>query len=239
MKNLFAASLSLLLAAAPFGSLSAAQDVPTPDTPVLMVGDSMMRLLGIAMEKQCKKAGIQPAVAFSSLGSGLVRPNVFDWNAKIDELLREHSPKTVVVAIGTNDRQALEGGETGAIRYGAPEWAPEYSRRVAAFMDRLLDGGVTRIVWLLLPDMKEASHQEHATLVNGIAAELAKAESRRDRVTLFDLGPVLTKKPGHFSQFVMSNTGAVIAVRDPDGVHLTADGAKLCARAILKTFWNK
>ena len=61
-----------------------------PDTPVLMVGDSMMRLLGVAMEKQCKKAGIQPAVSFSSLGSGLVRPNVFDWNAKIDELARAY-----------------------------------------------------------------------------------------------------------------------------------------------------
>ncbi len=210
-----------------------------PDSPVLMVGDSMMRLLGVAMEKQCKKAGIQPAVSFSSLGSGLVRPNVFDWNAKIDELARAHSPKTVFVALGTNDRQTLEGGELGAIRYGAPEWEPEYARRIGAFMDRLIANGATRVVWLLLPDMKEAANQEHAQLVNRIVAAEAQAESRRDRVTLFDLGPVLSRKPGHFSQFVMSNTGAAVAVRDPDGVHLTSDGAKLCARAILKTFWNK
>lgn len=229
--------LPLLLAA---GAAPAADNPPpTPDTPVLMVGDSMMRLLGVAMEKQCKKAGIQPAVAFSSLGSGLVRPNVFDWNAKIDELCKEHSPKTVVVAIGTNDRQTLEGGDSGAIRYGVPEWEEEYARRVGAFMDRLLEKGVTRIVWLLLPDMKEPANQEHAQLVNRIAKEQSQAENRRDHVTLFDLAPVLSRRPGQFSQFVMSNTGAALAVRDPDGVHLTADGAKLCARALLKTFWNK
>ena len=38
---------------------------------------------------------------------------------------------------------------------------------------------------------------------------------------------------------MMDSTGKSLTVRDPDGVHLTNDGAKLCARAILKTFWNK
>ena len=204
-----------------------------------MVGDSMMRLLGVALERQLKKAEVQPASAYSSLGSGLVRPNAFDWNAKIDELFRQLSPKTVVVALGTNDRQAIEGGESGAIRYGAPEWEPEYARRVGAFMDLLLEKGATRVVWLLLPDMKDEANQEHAKLVNRIVAEQSQAENRRDRVTLFDLGPVLSRRPGQFSQFVMSSTGAALAVRDPDGVHLTADGAKLCARSIVKTLWNK
>ena len=231
--------LPLLLAAGAAPAPAADEGIPAPDAPVLMVGDSMMRLLGVALEKQCRKAGVEPAVAFSSLGSGLGRPNAFDWNAKIDELFGAHAPKTVVVALGTNDRQALEGGEGGAIRYGAPEWEGEYARRVGAFMDRLLEKGATRVVWLLLPDMKDEANQEHAQLVNRIVTEQAQAEARRDRVALFDLGPVLSRRPGQFSHFVMSNTGAALAVRDPDGVHLTADGAKLCARAILKAFWNK
>ena len=53
------------------------------ETPVLMMGDSMMRLLSIAMEKQLKAAGVQPASSFTSLASvwhalmrltGLARP---------------------------------------------------------------------------------------------------------------------------------------------------------------------
>ena len=210
-----------------------------PETPVLMIGDSMMRLLGVAMERQFTKAGVAPAHAFSSLGSGLVRPAVFDWNAKVAELLAEHHPKTVFVSLGTNDRQTMEGLDAPAIRYGAPEWESEYARRIAALMDQLHEGGATRVVWLLLPDMKDAATQEHAKLVNRIVTAAAQDETRRDFVTLFDLGPVLSRNPGTISQYVMSATGAALTVRDPDGVHLTNDGAKLCARSILKTSWNK
>ena len=217
----------------------ARQAQPAPEAPMLMVGDSMMRLLGVAMEKQFRKAGVQPAVAFSSLGSGLANPNAFDWLAKIDELCAANSPKTVFVAIGTNDRQTLEGADGGAIRYGTAAWETEYAARVAAFMDRLLKNGVERVVWFLLPDMKDEANQAHARLVNGIATRLSQEESRRDRVTLFDLGPVLSRHPGQFSQYIMSNSGAALTVRDQDGVHLTNDGSKLCARAVLKTFWNK
>ena len=229
--------LPLLLASA--APAAAAPSVPEPETPVLMIGDSMMRLLGVAMERQFKQSGVTPAYAFSSLGSGLGRPAVFDWNAKVAELLGEHHPKTVFVSLGTNDRQTMEGFDTAAIRYGAPEWEPEYARRIAGMMDQLHEGGVTRVVWLLLPDMKDEATQEHAKLVNRLVTAAAQDESRRDFVTLFDLGPVLSRRPGQFSQYVMSKDGAALTVRDPDGVHLTNDGAKLCARAILKTFWNK
>ncbi len=242
MKKFLPALLPVLLLSAAFAGAAAAADAPapaTPDTPLLMIGDSMMRLLGVAMEKQFKKAGVQPAVAFSSLGSGLVRPAAFDWNAKIDELCEANHPKTVFVSLGTNDRQTLEGGENGPIRYGAPEWEPEYAARIASFMDHILSNKVDRIVWLLLPAMKEPANNEHAQLVNRIVTEAAQAESRRDRVTLFDLGPVLSRHPGQFSPYIMSATGEALTVRDPDGVHLTNDGAKLVARSILKTFWNK
>lgn len=238
MKKLLPALLAVLFTAAS-SAPAATSSPPEPDTPVLMIGDSMMRLLGVAMERQFKKSGVTPAYAFSSLGSGLVRPAVFDWNAKVAELLGEHHPKTVFVSLGTNDRQTMEGFDTAAIRYGAPEWEPEYARRIAGMMDQLHEGGVTRVVWLLLPDMKDESIQEHAKLVNRIVTAAAQDESRRDFVTLFDLGPVLSRRPGQFSQYVMSKDGAALTVRDPDGVHLTNDGAKLCARAILKTFWNK
>ncbi len=240
MKRLLATAVAALPAFALVAAEPAAQPQQTPpETPVLMVGDSMMRLLGVQMEKAFKKAGIQPAVAFSSLGSGLVRPAAFDWNAKIDELCQANHPKTVFVALGTNDRQTLEGTESGAIRYGLPEWEPEYAKRLTAFIDRIFENGVERVVWLLLPDMKDPANQEHAQLVNRLVTEIAQDESRKDRMTLFDLGPILSKRPGQFSPYIMSNSGASLTVRDPDGVHLTIDGARIVTRSVLKTFWNK
>ena len=87
--------------------------------------------------------------------------------------------------------------------------------------------------------MKDPANQEHAQLVNRLVTEIAQDESRKDRMTLFDLGPILSKRPGQFSPYIMSNSGASLTVRDPDGVHLTIDGARIVTRSVLKTFWNK
>ena len=217
----------------------AAPEIPVPDTPVLMMGDSMMALLGKAMEKAFRKAGVQPAVAFSSLGSGLVRPAAFDWTAKTAELLETHKPKTVFVALGTNDRQPIEGEEGGTILYGKPEWEAAYARRIAAIMDQLIAGGVTRVVWFRMPAMKEPVNQAHIDLVNAIVEREAAEESRKDKVSVFDLGPVLSRRPGEYTQYLMSATGEPLTVRDPDGVHLTNDGGKIIAGAVLKALWKK
>ncbi|MBR6021568.1 MAG: DUF459 domain-containing protein [Kiritimatiellae bacterium] len=214
-----------------------APEYPQGSTPVLMVGDSMMRILGANMEKEFRLADIQPAVAFSSLGSGLVRPSVFNWFTRLDELLAENHPKTVFVALGTNDKQALETEEGIIINYGEPAWEVAYRQCIARVMDQLLAADVDLVVWFLLPPMKEAAVQEHAQLVNRIATELAGEDSRKDKFFLYDMASVFSRRPGVYSQYMMSPTGEAIMVRDPDGVHLTVGGAKAVAKACVKNFY--
>ena len=237
------AALSLLAVLAISPALAADKgkqkgpDIPTPETPILAIGDSMMRILGNQIEKQFKAADLTPVTAFSSLGSGLVRPSVFDWTAKINELLEANHPKTVFVALGTNDRQTMETLEGSVIPYGAPEWEPEYAKRIGAVMDQLLQGGATRVVWLLLPCMKAPANQEHAELLNAVVTREAQTEERKDKVSLLDLGSLLSRNPKKYSAGVMAPTGEFVTVRDPDGVHLTSDGAKLVAKAMIKIYW--
>ena len=242
-KTTLPAALAALLVGASVFAAPAEQkeepEIPKPDTPVIMIGDSMMRILGREMEKAFKKADVQPAVAFSSLGSGLGRPSAFNWTAKIRELLDEHKPKTVFVCLGTNDRQALEL-DSAVIKYETADlWRATYAKLIGGVMDQLIEGGVTRVIWMLLPDMKESIAQEHAQLVNGIIAEQAQAENRKDIVTLLDLSPMLSRRPGKYSQYVMSPTGESLTVRDPDGVHLSVDGGKIISQAVLKKYWKK
>jgi hypothetical protein len=215
-----------------------APEYPQGSTPVLMVGDSMMRILGANMEKEFRLAGIQPAVAFSSLGSGLVRPSVFNWFTKLDELLEENHPKTVFVALGTNDKQALETEDGAIIKYGEPAWEPAYRICLARVMDQLLAADVDLVVWFLLPPMKEAAVQEHAQLVNRIATELANEDSRKDKIFLYDMASIFSRRPNTYSQYMMSPAGEAILVRDPDGVHLAVGGAKAVAKACLKNFYT-
>ncbi len=213
-------------------------EYPQGSTPVLMVGDSMMRILGANMEKEFRLADIQPAVAFSSLGSGLVRPSVFNWFTKLDQLLEENHPKTVFVALGTNDKQALETEDGTIINYGEPAWEAAYRTCIARVMDQMLAADVDLVVWFLLPPMKEAAVQEHAQLVNRIATELANEDSRKDKVFLYEMASIFSRRPNVYSQYMMSPTGEAIMVRDPDGVHLAVGGAKAVAKACLKNFYT-
>ena len=215
-----------------------APEYPRGSTPVLMVGDSMMRILGANMEKEFRLADIQPAVAFSSLGSGLVRPSVFNWFTKLDELLKENQPKTVFVALGTNDKQALETEDGVIINYGDPAWEPAYRICLARVMDQLLAADVDLVVWFLLPPMKDAAVQEHAELVNRIATELASEDSRKDKFFLYDMASIFSRRPNVYSQYMMSPTGEAIMVRDPDGIHLAVGGAKAVAKACVKNFYS-
>ena len=121
---------------------------------------------------------------------------------------------------------------------GTPEWEREYALRIGRIMDELIKGGATRVIWLLLPDMREPVQQEYAKLVNAIFTKEAAVETRKDKVVLFDSSPLLSRKPGMFSLYVMAPDGSVLTVRDADGIHLTNPGAKRVAQSLVKTYWK-
>ena len=53
------------------------------------------------------------------------------------------------------------------------------------------------------------------------------------------MAPLLTRRPGTFSLYVMAPNGAALTVRDPDGIHLTNVGSKRVAQSIVQTYWKK
>ncbi len=202
------------------------------EPPVLLIGDTMMLVLGRELERALVNAGVHSVTSSCSFASGLARPSLFDWDAKLGMLSAAQRPRSVCVAVGVADRQSIET-EKGNVQYGrADEWREAYSVRVGKVMDGLAEAGVRQIIWFLLPDMKERIHQEHARLVNEIVIEQATA--RTNTVVLFDLAPILSRRPGTYTRYVMAADGGAITVRDPDGMHLTREGAKLVSEALLQ-----
>ncbi len=197
---------------------------------VLLMGDSIMVAGARSMEREIRR--LAPAVrvhTFTSLGSGLARLDAFDWHAKFREMVEAHQPDTAVVMIGTNDSQPMMGrGET--IRPGSPEWEAEYARRVGEAMDILITGGVNRIFWLELPDMREDRLQEETNLINRLGEREAK---KRPQVTFHPTRPTLSLTPGTYSAWVRQPNGMPIEVRDRDGVHLNRPGADRLAAAVI------
>ena len=101
------------------------------NSPVLLLGDSMMKLPSLAIERELAKT--QPsvkAISFATIGTGLARLDAFDWLGKIDELCAQEHPKMAVVALGANDRQPMQLPSGGIVALGSPEWKTEYTHRI-------------------------------------------------------------------------------------------------------------
>lgn len=220
--------LSILCAAA------WAQAEGTPPKRVLIIGDSMMRITAHALELELSKQPGVEARSFTSLGSGLARLDIFDWIAKINELVAEFKPDATIVWFGANDRQPMKTNG-GVIRPGAPEWDVEYSRRVGEAMDLLAPADGTRVIWLELPNMREPSIQNDVNAINQlVAAETQK----RTRVELMPTRTLLGRKVDAYSPYIIGERGMPVQVRDNDGVHLSRPGADLLAAHIAQHLYG-
>lgn len=228
--------LAAVLAVTAYGG-PAAEALPA-SSPVLLIGDSMMRLPGMAMERELSRLPGIKAHTFSGIGTGLSRLDVFDWLEKIKELCTEHKPKVAVVSLGANDRQPMQLPDgRGVVQPDTPEWDAEYADRIGRAMDLFVSSGCDRVIWLLLPPMREQVIDGHAKKLNAlIEAESAK----RKQVTLFDVGSLVSdRRTGGFTERIIdSKTSGTVMVRDRDGIHLTPQGARMLAAALIEKYWK-
>ena len=227
-----------MLALGVLWAAGAAAEAPAARTPVLLIGDSMMKLPWFAMERELSKLPGIEARTFSGIGTGLARLDAFDWMGKIDELCAAQHPKMAVVALGANDRQPMQLPEGGRLAQpGAPEWDEEYGRRLGQAMDRLRAGGCERVLWLALPPMRDPAVNEFARRLNGLVA--AQAASR-PFVTVHDFSKLVAdRRTGGFTERLMDpQTAATILVREGDGIHLSPDGSRILATALIQEYWK-
>ena len=219
-----------LLAPAWAQSAPAATPAAKPDAKasrIFILGDSLMKGLTFALQGELNK---QPGVSTRScaeIGTGLARLDLFNWHQKISEYTKEFHPDTAVVWMGGNDSQPLKTMR-GVLQPGTPEWSAEYGRRVGMAMDLLIGGGVQRIFWLELPDVRDDKLQGDVAVVRAIQAKEVKL---RGEVTLLPVRQMLSMTPGKYTQFLIDG-GVPVDVRAEDGAHLNAKGAKYVAAKV-------
>jgi len=231
VSKLLAALCAALAAWVATGLTAGAQATPQR---VLIVGDSMMQIPAHSLELALSRKPEVQTKAFTRIGSGLARLDVFDWLAQMRTLVDEFKPDTALVFLGANDHQAMKTGDT-VIQPGEPAWEVEYARRVGEAMDILGAGKGTRVLWLQLPDMKEDKNREDADLMNRIFA----AEAAKHGVTFFETRPVLSRTPGKFAPYVIQANGMPLRVRSSDNIHLSREGADLLAVAVIASLWKE
>jgi lysophospholipase L1-like esterase len=195
---------------------------------VALAGDSMMAVgLSPTMLRAAPQyKGLTMIRVFKS-GTGLSRPEVFNWSAQYPAMLGAAKPDIVVVAIGANDGQGfIEEGVT--YPFGTPAWQVIYQARVEAYLAMLQTGGAT-VVWLGLPPMKSDAYDSRIALVNRIDYEVMMASPN---AVWFSTAGLVGDSGGKFQDFG-SVHGSTARLRQPDGIHLSDDGASLIAERLL------
>ncbi len=195
---------------------------------IALAGDSMMAvgLSSTLLREAPKYKDLELVKTFKS-GTGLARPEVFDWQTEYPAMLKDAKPEVVLVAIGANDGQGfVEDGVT--YPFGTDGWKTVYQRRVQAFLEMLEAGGAT-VVWVGLPPMKSGVYDAKIALVNRIDYAVVSASPH---AIWFSSAGLVGDANGRFQDYGRVR-GATARLRQADGIHLSDDGATLLTAKLL------
>jgi lysophospholipase L1-like esterase len=211
-------------------ALDALPPVPPGQTrTVALVGDSMMAvglsdnlLRGIARHKELH------AIRAFRAGTGLSRPDTFDWMQQYPQMLGDSKPDAIIVAIGANDGQSFVQDDK-VLEFGSEAWIAAYRDRLNRFVDLLTKDGA-QVIWIGLPPMRIAKYDARMSLINRLAYDTV---SQREHVIWWNAATLIADPQGQFREYAQRPDGSSIRLRAGDGIHLSEDGAGLLAPPLL------
>jgi uncharacterized protein len=197
---------------------------------VALAGDSMMAvgLSDVLLRQTATDQNLRIVKAFRS-GTGLARPDVFDWMKEYPAMIGDEKPDAVIVAIGANDGQGfVEDGKT--LAFGSDAWVKVYQQRTTDFLNLLTQNGA-HVVWVGLPPMKAGAYNDRAAEINRIAYTVV---SQNPLATWWNPQSYIGDEAGGFRELETSADGKTTRIRAADGIHLSDEGATLLAPVLIE-----
>lgn len=202
---------------------------------VAIVGDSLSQGLGPSVV-----GSFDPSLArvlpLGRQSTGLARPDYFNWQAAMRQLVEGFRPDLVFVMLGSNDNQAQIGPDGTEIEVESTAWVEAYRERAGRFL-REATSADTRVVWVGIPIVQERWRWGFYRRVNDIYRETAEADPF---ATYVDAWSLLQTKAGGYTAYLRNERGELQEMRAGDGIHFTPTGygylARLAVRAAAEAF---
>ena len=197
---------------------------------VVLTGDSMMAVgFGAGLlRKAGEEKNLRFLRAFKS-GTGLARPDVFNWMDQYPAMLGSEKPDVVIVAIGANDGQSLVV-DGKVLLFGSEEWRKTYQSRVAAFLTMMGRTGAW-VLWVGLPPMRSVPFNQRISLINRIAYTVV---SQDPKASWWSTAAFIGDASGSYREFAQLPNGTSVRLRAPDGIHLAEEGTSTMTAALIK-----
>lgn len=205
------------------------QDADLRPITVALVGDSMMAVgLGPYLTRELSAMpGVRVVRAYRS-GTGLARPEVFNWLEQYPKLVGNTHPDLIICAIGANDAQnfVLDGKP---VAFGSEEWNQEYQHRVGSLLDEMAPGE-TPVLWLALPSMRSEKFSQRVFRLNDVVKE---ALARKSSVVWMESNPLLGGGKTTYVEFQKNSKQKLERLRQDDGIHFSDAGASRIGPSIV------
>lgn len=193
----------------------------------LLIGDSLMQGVALALIKDLKQLGIK-STNLSKQNTGLVYKNYFDW-VKAAQLSFESNDniKYLVVLLGANDPWDITiKGKT--YRFNSDEWKQIYTQRVDELIQIAKEYNV-KILWYEIPPVKADTLNTKIQVLN----EIFKQENTKNSEIFIDTANALSGGE-KYSSYIRNENNASIKVRADDGIHFNLKGAKIMSKLLLE-----
>jgi hypothetical protein len=197
---------------------------------VALAGDSMMAVgMSATLMRQAANDPHLRILRLFRSGTGLARPEVFNWMSEYPAMLGKEKPDVVLVSIGANDAQGFVV-DGKVLAYGSEAWEKVYQQRVASYLAMIGASGA-RVVWMALPPMRIPVFNEKIANLNRIAYTVV---SQSPQATWWNPVSLIGDEAGRYREFVTLGSGRSLRIRAADGIHLSDEGAGLFTPMLLK-----
>lgn len=185
-------------------------------------GDSTSYFVTVALFQEWAALGGLPVRGPAyQLSTGLVRQDFFDWPAYLASEMQRYDPDVVVLMLGANDANQIRSADA-------------YAARVGAVMDQLRRPGRV-VVWVGQPNMGRPDLAATIPQVNAIFQAQA---SLRPWVLWVDTWALTSGLDGSYAASLPNEDGTWEVIRTDDGVHLTPQGGRRIALAIVAALFE-
>lgn len=185
---------------------------------VLVVGDSLGDGVWSGLYRAFEDDATLEFIQRAKNSTGFTRPDSYDWNAELADLLKKDTFQIAVVMFGDNDAQAIKSGKEW-LKVGSDGWREIYGQRVEAFIKKLRAANIA-VYWVGLPIMRSPAQNSDAEALNDVYREKAFINGAK----FIETWNGFTDEAGRFSAYGPDMTGQVKRLRADDGVHFTMRG---------------
>lgn len=170
----------------------------------------------------------------TEVSSGLARPDFFDWEQEIEQVLADETIDVAVVCLGLNDNQPVHYDGRRQFEFASEEWDAVYRGRVRAILAQLAAAGVPTF-WVGLPTVRNERFATQMAHLNTIYESEALVADVPFMPTLAMTGDA----DGAYSAYLQDADGRNRLMRANDGVHFTGRGYELIAKALLAVMYRE